>query len=1624
MNARHLAQAGRIRLAVVLITASLLASGHASAETSTAPLDYCYAPPSGSQTCYPTQGEAEAAMRASVVVGPYLRRVDESRTSNSQWVRFYYATDKQAPVWHGIPGYRVGGWLPSSLGCTPSSYPGPGPEFCASESEMANLWIARRIETLHSTCTYLYGMLAGGQSIPESMAGAYSGSQHGAAHYSYNVLQRPNGRHVAESWTCSGWSDPTPSEHKTGVFTSVPFSCPDGFRIVDPASEWPKVCSAGSTKYTILARIRQVDTCPADAGDCHPGSGEKKQPESDFEFAGQPFKRTYRSSGQFQGGNLGTGWTHSFASRVGDPRSSRPYLLSSDGAYMPFDSAGRHDGHKLFRARGVADLPVILSYGHYRVTGRDGRTHVYEHTTGRLVEITDPSDSGRSLDLTYDADGNLVTVADGQGRALQFRYERADSLIPAAPGVAAVRTDFQLMAIELPDGGTIDYLYDQYGNLASAHYPDGRSRNYHYNEPAGVGTSLPNHMTGLTDESGSRNGSFTYDQYGRVTSSSRAGGVGATTLSYGSAGEVQVQNARGGSKTYQIADDLLTSTSAISGSNGVWVMVRDSDGRVTQSTRPDGVVTTYSYSKDLLASRIEAAGTPQQRITTYQRDPIGRVTLIRQTGSNPSEGVEQHFALDPNGRLMATCLAPVGMVFDCADAGTIPAGVRRTALAYASGRISAVDGPRDDVADVTTYSYYSTTDETGCDSGGACHRAGDLWKVTTPLGQAIEYVRYDRAGRPTRLVNTDGVASDLAYNTRGWLVSRKLRGPDEGSEADDAITTLAYDAAGNVIQVVQPDGSSMLFEYDDAHRLVAVEDSLGNRIAYTLDGAGQVVQSQTRDPSGVIKHSLSRVFDTLGQLETLADAQYNPTDFDYDAVGNATAIIDSHGRVSELDHDPLGRLVYSIANANGSGNERAVTSFSYDVLDRLVAVTDPKGLTTSYTYDGLGNLVELDSPDTGTTSFGHDEAGNIINKLDARGVQTGNAYDAGGRLVLVDVPTVGEDVTLAYDVAPAACLAGETFAAGRLARITDYSGSTDYCHDHRGNVVRKVQSLAGGPTHGVAYGYDLADRLTELTYPSGARVTYQRDAAGRISGIQVKRTPTTAVETLVSATAYEPFGPLSQLTFGNGRVLSKAYDQNYGIDSVADSAPGGLSLDFTLDAVGNITGIQERLATGADAARMVDYDGLDRLTALRDGATPVEGFAYDATGNRLSKTTTSTTNYTYPSNSHHLTQVGGQSRVYDAAGNSITLHSKHFTYDDHGRMRQFINGSTLSHEYRFNGRGERVGKINITSPSSTRNFVYDEAGRLLGEYQSSGSAVKEYVWLDDTLVAVLGSYEGHEFQFVLTDHLGTPRAMVHPPTDTIIWRWDLTGSAFGDHGVQANPDGDSANYIFTLRYPGQYYDGESGLHYNYFRDYDPSTGRYVQSDPIGQAAGPSTYGYVGGNPLSFIDPLGLLQWTNLGTTTRHDFDPSNAPAPSPLYLGGNVPANAGATVSADWDIRPKCVSVGNKFGLAEFAVDFKTSIHLLPNYPSQAIADWALRGEGDHIADYNNWANGIGQRQAQAVEDAIKPMTFDSMCECEQVSDATMHNTIGRSFDRVINQTRATHDATGRHTWGGPNARP
>jgi RHS repeat-associated protein len=199
--------------------------------------------------------------------------------------------------------------------------------------------------------------------------------------------------------------------------------------------------------------------------------------------------------------------------------------------------------------------------------------------------------------------------------------------------------------------------------------------------------------------------------------------------------------------------------------------------------------------------------------------------------------------------------------------------------------------------------------------------------------------------------------------------------------------------------------------------------------------------------------------------------------------------------------------------------------------------------------------------------------------------------------------------------------------------------------------------------------------------------------------------------------------------------------------------------------------------------------------------------------------------------------------------------------DARNRLVDFRTGtlaSTIVSQYQFNAKGERVRKYKGTVDQS--RYLYSEGGQLLVQNRivSGVTTTQEIIWLDDMPIGV---NQGGSLHGILTDHLNSPRAVFQLNNQIKVWRWDAVDDAFGEKLAVEDPDANSVLFKFDMRFAGQFYDSESGLHYNYLRDgYDSQNGRYTQSDPIGLNGGMSTYGYVGGSPLNSTDPFGLFRY--------------------------------------------------------------------------------------------------------------------------------------------------------------------
>ncbi|RUF78698.1 RHS repeat protein, partial [Pseudomonas aeruginosa] len=269
----------------------------------------------------------------------------------------------------------------------------------------------------------------------------------------------------------------------------------------------------------------------------------------------------------------------------------------------------------------------------------------------------------------------------------------------------------------------------------------------------------------------------------------------------------------------------------------------------------------------------------------------------------------------------------------------------------------------------------------------------------------------------------------------------------------------------------------------------------------------------------------------------------------------------------------------------------------------------------------------------------------------------------------------------------------------------------------------------------------------------------------------------------------------------------------------------------------------------------------------------------------------------YAPDSNRLTAIGAQAVTSDAAGNlTQDRAARKLAYDAQGRLQSVsLDGQQVA-EYRYNALGQRIVKL---TPESVTTYLYGPDGQLLGEAEHDGSGRKlraqYYLWLDSLPLATIdadydaqGKVGNPTLLYLHGDHLDTPR-LATDASGQIAWQWQ--SDAFG-RGEALSQGSTQVN----LRFPGQYYDAESGLHYNYFRDYDPETGRYVESDPIGLGGGLNTYGYVEANPVLRTDSLGLMQDIGCITPPR-----STAEFWFPCKLGGGAGASAsGATGLGLW----------------------------------------------------------------------------------------------------------------------------
>jgi RHS repeat-associated protein len=1062
----------------------------------------------------------------------------------------------------------------------------------------------------------------------------------------------------------------------------------------------------------------------------------------------------------------------------------------------------------------------------------------------RVGKVVDPLNFETLYGIDFDrvARRYTTTAKYPGGRRTEQLYDIEGRMLSAEVGI---RKTSQLNRISPFEEETADErglvtksLYDASRNLLKVTYPDGSSVTNTYD----ANYSLP--LTRI-DEAGVKT-TYEYDVKGNLTKMTEAQGLAeqrVTSFTYDAYGQNLTQKieARAASGTLPATPEAITTytydtfgnSASITNAEGNKTEYIDFDARglaqKMKDPRGNLVVTTYNalgwkvteanafghaiiHGHDRIGNRISVTD-PKNNITRYRYN--ARNELIEIT--------------DPLGGLTTYEYDFEGRKTKETDAGT-PAGRVTITFTYdADGRLATmVDGNMN-----TTAHIY----------GGSGDGLEGLLKAIRYPTYTKEF-KYDYRNRVTQ--NTQILDANTKYTTtkeydlRGKVVTQ--------TDALSRKTTMKYDALSRLIITTDPLSGSTLKAYDNRDNLVKVTDALGSQTNYEYDRANRMTK-ETR---------------ALGEITT----------YGYDANGNRVSYTNAKGETRIYSYDIASRHIQEQHFATGivpapstgtAGNAARTINYSYD----------ERGLLLGYTDTGDSNFAGITTANSATYSY--DSKGQKL--IEAVSVQTGGTTTS---------PT-NSTKTIAISYYPNG-LKGTITYPGIAGFGSTSAGATTYSYDSN-NQLKKIITPNNQSIDITAYKWTAP---TQKVVP-GVVINMTYDSLLRPTGITGR-----AINGIGSVgTVQTPVGPL-----------------------INDSKP-------IFNAASNIT--QRETDHGTYT---YGYDELDRLIRVSPPVTvssgislPIEGYTYDAVHNRQSSThqTGSLTNSWIYNAHHQLTQWGDPNaatnnnvsqpkitQTFDVNGHLITKtvtpqdltasgiqsgkQSHRYFYNTSERLIRVTDGSGANAgegsdiaSYAYDPFGRRIKKLVSQNPSASSSvqlgatiYFYSDEG-LMVEIDGAGSVTTTYGWIPNNGGGAWGSAPvwKRDFQVQRTtehyyhlDHLGTPQRLTNEAGE-ITWRG--YSEAFGKTVVDASvlPVATTATKN-SLRFAGQVEDEETGTRYNYFRDYDPSTGRYIQSDPIGLGGGPNTYGYLQMRPTMRVDPLGLCDtvvryfigdWENEGSGT-------------------------------------------------------------------------------------------------------------------------------------------------------------
>ncbi|MEX5550371.1 RHS repeat-associated core domain-containing protein, partial [Pseudomonas pergaminensis] len=702
---------------------------------------------------------------------------------------------------------------------------------------------------------------------------------------------------------------------------------------------------------------------------------------------------------------------------------------------------------------------------------------------------------------------------------------------------------------------------------------------------------------------------------------------------------------------------------------------------------------------------------------------------------------------------------------------------------------------------------------------------GRLTVEQDPLG-AITAYQYDEAGRLVALFPGDDEPTTYEHDNGFVRVVRR----------GEAVWKYERNDQGDVTRKTDPDGHVTDYSYNKYGQLVGVwyPDHSCQRLVW--NERGQLLEEQL--PNGGIKRYR---YDDLGRQIAREDEHGALTQYQWDSVGRLIRVVQPGGEFREYSYNPYGKIT---AERDELGH---VTRYEYaDDLHLISRRINADGSQVKYRYDNVRLLLtEIENEVGETYRLQYHSNGLIQQEIGFDGQRTAYVYDLNGNL---------QEKTEHGDDGSQLVTRYERDHAGRLVRKTLPDGNkVDYAYDRQGNLLsvedghwtlayeydaqnRLTAEHQGWGT--LRYGYDACGNLRNLRLPDNNRLTFNHDKGGHLATVELNG----AVLTSHLFTA----GREQQRQ--QGQLLSHYQHDHQGrlfTQSINDAEGPLYRRHYDYDKSGNLT----RLLDTRKGDHRYHYDPLSRLTRADHTQDEQERFGHDPAGNLL------------------MQNRPGPDIV---AGNRLMIQGDHhYDYDAFGNLirERRGKGHRLVTEYRYDCQHRLIG---VKTPNGqTASYSYDPFGRRISK--TVDDITTEFFWQGDKLIAEhhanrhrsylyepdsfrplallegFGPKETKPYHYQL-DHLGTPQELTAPDGEIV---WSAHYRAYGeitrlDIGKVDNP----------LRFQGQYFDQESGLHYNRHRYYNPDVGRYLTQDPVKLAGGVNAYQYVP-NPTGWVDPLGL-----------------------------------------------------------------------------------------------------------------------------------------------------------------------